>query len=76
MEITFKQMQEMHGKNIQECLKLDIQLMRHFLLHSDFFEGVRALLIDKDKKPKWTYQHNDEVPKDLVELFFQGSIDR
>ena len=75
MVMTFKQMQDMHGKTIQECLKLDILLMRHFLLHSDFFEGVRALLIDKDKKPKWTYQHIDEVQKELVELFFQESID-
>jgi hypothetical protein len=30
--------------------------------HTEFFEGVRALLIDKDKKPKWKYSTVQEVP--------------
>jgi enoyl-CoA hydratase len=38
---------------IQEVLVLDLKLAQLFCRHPDFAEGVRALLVDKDRKPKW-----------------------
>lgn len=38
--------------------------------HREFFEGVRALLIDKDKNPKWSHKHVKEVKKEDVDFFF------
>lgn len=37
--------------------------------HGDFKEGVRALLIDKDKNPKWRYTL-DEISKDNIDELF------
>ena len=36
----------------------------------EFFEGVRALLVDKDKNPKWTHTHVKDVKKEEVDFFF------
>ena len=36
----------------------------------EFFEGVRALLVDKDKNPKWSHKHVNEVKKEEVDFFF------
>jgi len=36
----------------------------------EFFEGVRALLVDKDKNPKWFHKSVDAVKKEEVEWFF------
>lgn len=38
--------------------------------HPDFYEGVRAQLIDKDGKPQWSRQLQD-VTKEEVDKFFK-----
>lgn len=38
--------------------------------HGDFAEGIRALLIDKDKQPKWNPATLQEASADWVEKFF------
>lgn len=37
---------------------------------AEFFEGVRAVLIDKDNAPKWQYAHVGEVPDSEIEALF------
>ena len=37
----------------------------------EFAEGVRALLVDKDRQPKWQYASVHDVPADVLESFFQ-----
>ena len=39
--------------------------------HTEFFEGVRALLIDKDKNPKWKYSSVNEVKQEDIDFFFK-----
>jgi len=38
--------------------------------HTEFFEGVRALLIDKDKSPKWKHASIRDVTPEDVAFFF------
>ena len=38
--------------------------------HREFFEGVRALLIDKDKNPQWSHKDVRDVLKEEVDYFF------
>ena len=37
---------------------------------SDFLEGVRALLIDKDNSPQWSPSKLSEVSDDMIEKVF------
>ena len=37
----------------------------------DFFEGVRALLIDKDQKARWNPPTIEGVTRDMVEAHFK-----
>ncbi|MDD9797777.1 MAG: enoyl-CoA hydratase/isomerase family protein [Alphaproteobacteria bacterium] len=37
---------------------------------AEFFEGVRAVLIDKDNAPKWQYAHVGDVPDSEIEALF------
>ncbi len=38
---------------------------------SDFFEGIRAALVDKDRNPKWAPAVIEDVSDELVEEWFR-----
>jgi len=41
-------------------------LATNVVRHPEFAEGVRALLIDKDKNPRWQYASVRDVPRQLM----------
>ena len=38
--------------------------------HNDFYEGVRALIIDKDNKPNWIPNSIEGVKSKDIEYFY------
>lgn len=36
----------------------------------DFVEGVRAVIIDKDNRPKWEPKRLEDVTREFVESYF------
>ena len=53
VRVTWQQLQRGASMSLAECLDMEFTLVQHFLRGHDFYEGVRALLVDKDKKPQW-----------------------
>jgi enoyl-CoA hydratase/carnithine racemase len=56
--------------SLREVLDLDLVLAKAFQRGLDFNEGVRALLIDKDRKPKWSPGRFEDVPSELIDGHF------
>ena len=73
LKVTLHQLQKAKGLSLAECLKMDYDLVGHFMNDSDFYEGVRALLVDKDKNPRWEPARLDLVSDDKVVNYFERS---
>lgn len=58
------------GLTLGECLQMELRLATRHAEKSDFAEGVRALLIDRDNAPKWEFESLAAVPEDRVEAFY------
>ena len=50
---SFELLRNARGKSLRECLAIEFELSMAFARHPDFIEGARAVLVDKDRKPRW-----------------------
>lgn len=41
------------GRELEACLRAELALVQRVTRHPDFVEGVRAMVVDKDRAPKW-----------------------
>jgi enoyl-CoA hydratase len=71
LKVTLEQLHKAKGKSLADCLKMDYDLVQHFIKDADFYEGVRALLIDKDKTPHWNPSSLEEIPTSRVNNYFK-----
>jgi enoyl-CoA hydratase/carnithine racemase len=71
LKVTLQQLRTTKTKNLAACLKIDGRLVRHFLQDHDLYEGVRAAIIDKDKRPFWEPQTLRDVTPMLVNRYFE-----
>ena len=70
MAVVFEQIKRGKSMSLKEVFEMEYKISQGFMHHTEFFEGVRALLVDKDKNPKWLHKHVSEVKKEEVEFFF------
>ncbi|MDY7218740.1 enoyl-CoA hydratase/isomerase family protein [Denitrificimonas sp. JX-1] len=62
------------GKNLSlaNCFQLELHLGQQWFKKGDFMEGVRALIIDKDKKPQWQPATLDALAPNQIKDLFAG----
>lgn len=68
LKVTLKALQIAKKLSFDECMKMEYRLTAHFLQGHDFFEGIRAIVIDKDQKPMWSPAKLSEIS--CVENYF------
>jgi enoyl-CoA hydratase/carnithine racemase len=67
---TFRQLAQTRLASLREVFQAELVLATNIMRHPEFAEGVRALLIDKDRKPDWQFRNTREVPAAVLDAFF------
>ncbi|MEC4113469.1 enoyl-CoA hydratase/isomerase family protein [Myroides pelagicus] len=68
--VIFRQLQLNKGKSLAFAFQTELNLSCQCAMHPDFPEGVRALLIDKDKNPQWTPALLEEISQEWIDGYF------
>ncbi|NXC26080.1 HIBCH protein, partial [Campylorhamphus procurvoides] len=71
LKLTLRQLREGASMSLQEVLKMEYRLSQACMKGHDFYEGVRAVLIDKDQSPRWKPSALEEVSDEFVDNCFQ-----
>jgi len=75
LKVTLEQIHRAQGKSLLECLQTDYVLASHFMKGHDFYEGIRALLVDKDKSPQWQPDRLENVTEVMIAEYFEPDIE-
>lgn len=70
LKVTLRALQEGEKLDFDACLNMEYRLTRRFLQGHDFYEGVRALIIDKDQSPHWQPAEIKEVTQQDIAQYF------
>ncbi|XWS56841.1 hypothetical protein CRYUN_Cryun09bG0120100 [Craigia yunnanensis] len=73
LKISLRSIREGRLQGVGACLVRDYRMVCHVLqgeLSKDFYEGCRAILLDKDKNPKWEPSKLELIADSTVDCYF------
>jgi enoyl-CoA hydratase/carnithine racemase len=79
LQVTLEQIRRGAGMSLADELRMERDMVRHcfntrhlerFTAATDTMEGIRALVIDKDRSPKWNPSRLEDVTPEMVAGFF------
>lgn len=70
LKVVFAQIRAGAGRDFEDCMRLEFRLTNRFMRGHDFYEGVRAAIIDKDQAPNWSPRDLAGVSQADVERYF------
>jgi len=72
MAITLEQLRRCANRSFEDSMTIEYRMSQAAMRpEHDFFEGVRALLIDKDQNPRWNPASIEKVTPEIVEGHFK-----
>lgn len=66
LKVAFEQVHRGASLDFDQALTLEFRMSQAFMRGHDFYEGVRAAIIDKDQAPRWRPARLEEVTAEMV----------
>lgn len=74
LKLTLAYLLKMTGADFNTVTAMDYRLAIRCMLGREFYEGIRAALIDKDKAPRWAPPTLEEVAPGVIENYFADDL--
>jgi enoyl-CoA hydratase len=70
LEVAFRAIASGSTLSMDECMRMEFRIVNRMLAGHDFYEGIRAAIIDKGSKPVWRPPTLADVDAAAVEAYF------
>ena len=70
LKLALAQVRRGKDWDFETCMRMEFRIVSHVIHGHDFYEGVRAVIVDKDGKPRWRPATLSEVGEADVERHF------
>ena len=70
LKIALAQMRHGRHWSFAECMRAEFRIVSRVAYGHDFYEGIRAVIIDKDNRPRWRPATLADVTAESVERHF------
>lgn len=74
LKVTLAQMRRGRSLSFEDCMRTEFRIASRLARDPDFYEGIRAVIIDKDNRPRWTPATLSAVDDGEIERCF-GPVD-
>ncbi|MDE1147917.1 MAG: enoyl-CoA hydratase/isomerase family protein [Azospirillaceae bacterium] len=71
LKVALSQLRRGVAMEVEDVLAMEYRMTQAVLAGHDFYEGIRAQLVDKDRQPKWRPATLADVSESEVERHFQ-----
>lgn len=69
--IAREQMRRGPMLDFEEAMRVEFRIVSRIVYGHDFYEGVRAMVIDKDRKPIWSPGRLEDIEHEKIEAYFE-----
>jgi enoyl-CoA hydratase len=69
-KLAFRQVREGASLGFDDCMRMEFRMVNRVVAGHDFYEGVRATIIDKDQKSAWRPVSLDAVGDAEIDAYF------
>ena len=70
VEVAFKQINAGAMLSMRSCMRMEFRILNRMLAGHDFFEGIRAAIIDKGDKPRWDPPTLEQIDHAEIDRYF------
>lgn len=70
LNLTYNEIRSGKTLGFDDCMRMEYRMVNRILQGKDFYEGVRAVIVDKDNAPKWTPANLAEIRDDAIQAYF------
>ncbi|CAD6187825.1 unnamed protein product [Caenorhabditis auriculariae] len=71
LKVTHRQLMNGSQMSFSKIFTMEYRLTQRFVNDKDFHEGCRAILIDKDRNPKWDPARLEDVTEKTLDHYFE-----
>lgn len=68
--VTFRQLRAGAVLSMEACMAMEYRIVSRMVAGHDFYEGIRAAIIDKDGRPQWRPDRLEDVSEASIDAYF------